>query len=123
MSFTESIVAERAFASASDPQFRADRESLATGGGTSQTSVERADGGQTQKASLVTATVALATMLFLAPVLGLLPNAVLAAVAVGYSIGLIQPAEIQSARAVVRQYQERFADAPARSPAGSAAPE
>jgi membrane associated rhomboid family serine protease len=48
------------------------------GGGTSQTAVVRAAGGRSQKASLVTAGAALATMLLLAPLLGQLPNATLA---------------------------------------------
>ncbi len=115
MSFTESIAAGRAFASADDPPIRADRELLATGaanvaggllgampagGGTSQTSVVRSVGGRSQKASLVTAAMTLATMLFLAPVLGKLPNAVLAAVVIVYSIGLIQPAEFRAIRSV-----------------------
>jgi MFS superfamily sulfate permease-like transporter len=92
MSFTESIAAGRAFSVPSDPNINANRELLATGaanlggallgampagGGTSQTAVVRAVGGRTQKASLVTAAAALATMLFLAPLLGLLPQAVL----------------------------------------------
>jgi SulP family sulfate permease len=115
MSFTESIAAGRAFASASDPQIKADRELLASGianlggavlgampagGGTSQTAVVRAAGGRTQKASLVTAGAAAATMLFLAPLLGLLPNAVLAAVVIVYSVGLIQPGEFARIRQV-----------------------
>ena len=41
------------------------------------------------------AAAALATMLLLAPVLGLLPNATLAAVVIVYSVGLIQPAEFR----------------------------
>jgi len=65
------------------------------GGGTSQTAVVRAAGGQSQKASLVTAGAALATMLLLAPLLGLMPNATLAAVVIVYSVGLIQPAEFR----------------------------
>lgn len=115
MSFTESIAAGRAFASASDPQIKADRELLASGianlggavlgampagGGTSQTAVVRAAGGRSQKASLVTAAAAAATMLFLAPLLGLLPNAVLAAVVIVYSVGLIQPGEFARIRQV-----------------------
>lgn len=115
MSFTESIAAGRAFASPSDPQIKADRELLASGianiggavlgampagGGTSQTAVVRAAGGRSQKASLVTAGAAAATMLFLAPLLGLLPNAVLAAVVIVYSVGLIQPGEFARIRQV-----------------------
>ena len=67
---------------------------MPAGGGTSQTAVVRAAGGRTQKAALVTAGAALATMLFLAPLLGLLPNATLAMIVIVYSIGLIQPRRI-----------------------------
>ena len=102
MSFTETIAAGRAFALPSDPPIRPNRELLATGaanlaggffgampagGGTSQTAVVRAVGGRTQKASLVTASASAATMLVLAPLLGLLPQAVLAAVVIVYSAG------------------------------------
>ena len=115
MSFTETIAAGRAFAVPSDPPIRANRELLAigaanlsgaffgampAGGGTSQTAVVRAVGGRTQKASLVTAAVSAATMLALAPLLGLLPQAVLAAIVIVYSIGLIQPLEFASIRKV-----------------------
>jgi high affinity sulfate transporter 1 len=115
MSFTESIAAGRAFAGPGEPPIRANRELLATGaanlggalfgampagGGTSQTAVVRAAGGRSQKASLVTASTAAATMLLLAPLLGLLPNATLAAVMIVYSVGLIQPAEFAAIRRV-----------------------
>ncbi len=56
----------------------------------------------TQKASLVTAGTALATMLFLAPLLGLMPHATLAAVVIVFSVGLIQPAEFRAIRSVRR---------------------
>jgi len=110
MSFTETIAAGRAFASPSDPPIQANRELIATGaanlggaltgampagGGTSQTAVVRSAGGRSQKASLVTAGAAVATMLLLAPLLGLLPNATLAAVVIVYSVGLIKPAEFR----------------------------
>jgi high affinity sulfate transporter 1 len=110
MSFTETIAAGRAFAAPADPPIRSNRELLATGvanlggaltggmpggGGTSQTAVVRAAGGSSQKASLVTAGAALATMLLLAPLLGLMPNATLAAVVIVYSVSLIQPAEFR----------------------------
>jgi len=103
------------FATPSEPPINANRELLATGlanlggalfgampagGGTSQTSVVRAVGGRTQKASLVTAAAAAATMLFLAPLLGLLPQAILAVVVIVYSVGLIQPAEFVAIRKV-----------------------
>jgi sulfate permease, SulP family len=115
MSFTETIAASRAFARPADPPVNANRELVATGaanlggallgampagGGTSQTAVVRSSGGQSQKASLVTAGTAVATMLLFAPILGLMPNATLAAVVIVYSVGLIQPAEFRAIRSV-----------------------
>lgn len=115
MSFTESIAAGRAFARPGDPVVDANRELIAVGasnlagalsgampagGGTSQTAVVHAAGGRSQKASLITAGAAVATMLLLAPLLGLLPNATLATVVIVYSIGLIQPAEFLAIRKV-----------------------
>jgi SulP family sulfate permease len=123
MSFTETIAASRAFAGPSDPPVNANRELVATGfanlggallgampagGGTSQTAVVRSAGGQSQKASLVTAGTAVATMLLLAPILGLMPNATLAAVVIVYSVGLIQPAEFRAIRSV-RSMEFRWA--------------
>ena len=117
MSFTESIAAGRAFASPDQPAINANRELIATGaanlggaffgampagGGTSQTAVVHAAGGRSQKASLVTAAVAAATMLLLAPILGLLPHATLAAVVIVYSVGLIQPTEFMAIRKIRR---------------------
>ncbi|MHB2205693.1 SulP family inorganic anion transporter [Methylobacterium sp. CM6257] len=111
MSFTESIAAGRAFVGPDDPPLNANRDLVATGlanlggallgampagGGTSQTGVVRAAGGRTQAASFVTAAAALSTMLFLAPILGLLPQATLAAVVIVYSASLIQPAEFRA---------------------------
>jgi len=115
MSFTETIAAGRAFIISGDRPINANRELIATGaanlggaflgampagGGTSQTAVVRATGGRSQKASLVTAGVAVATMLLLAPLLGLLPHATLASIVIVYSIGLIQPAEFLAIRKV-----------------------
>ena len=111
MSFTETIAVGRAFAKQTDPPIKPNRELIATGaanfsgaffgampagGGTSQTLVVRSVGGRTQKASLVQAAAAAATMLVLAPFLGLLPQAVLAAIVIVYSVGLIDPAEFVS---------------------------
>ena len=123
MSFTETIAAGRAFVRSGDPAVDANRELIATGvanlggaffgampagGGTSQTAVVRATGGRSQKASLVTAAVAAATMLLLAPLLGLLPHATLAAVVIVYSVGLIAPAEILAIRKI-RLMEARWA--------------
>lgn len=120
MSFAESIAAARAFVAAGDPPIDANRELVATGaanlggaffgsmpagGGTSQTGVVRAAGGRTQVASLVSAAAALATMLFLAPILSFLPHSTLAAIVIVYSVGLIQPREF---RAIYRVRQMEF---------------
>jgi SulP family sulfate permease len=123
MSFAETIAAGRAFAHASDPPTNANRELVATGaanlggallgsmpagGGTSQTAVVRAAGGRSQTASLVTAGASVATMLLIAPMLGLMPNATLAAVVIVYSVGLIKPAEFFTIR-TVRSMEFRWA--------------
>jgi MFS superfamily sulfate permease-like transporter len=73
---------------------------MPSGGGTSQTAVNRSTGARTQAAALVTAAMAVATMLFLAPVMGAMPNATLAAVVIAYSVGLISPADIKAIREV-----------------------
>ena len=127
MSFTETIAAGRAFAVQGDPPIDANRELVATGaanlggallgampagGGTSQTAVVRATGGRSQAASLVTAGVSAATMLLLAPLLGLLPNATLASIVIVYSVALIQPAEFRAIRRV-RTMEFRWAVAAA----------
>ncbi len=115
--------AGRAFAGPADPPINANRELVATGlanlggalfgampagGGTSQTAVVRSAGGRSQKASLVTAATAVATMLLLAPLLGLMPHATLAAVVIVYSVGLIQPDEFRAIRNI-RSMEFRWA--------------
>ena len=110
MSFTETIAAGRAFAKSGEPPPRANGELLATGlaniggaffgampagGGTTQTAVNRLAGARTQLAEVVTATISLATVLFLAPFLALMPQASLAAVVIVYSFGLIRPKEFR----------------------------
>lgn len=110
MSFAESIAAGRAFAKPDEPRPRPNRELLAlglaniaggflgamvAGGGTSQTAVNRRAGARTQLAGVTAAVAALATALVFAPLLGLMPSAVLAAVVVVYSLGLIEPKEFR----------------------------
>jgi len=110
MSFTESIAAARAFAKPGEPRPLPNQELLALGaanlaggllssmpggGGATQTAVNSRAGAHTQVAELVTAAVSLATLLLLAPLIGLMPNATLAAVVVVYSITLIKPAEFR----------------------------
>ena len=115
MSFTESIASARAFARPGDPPVDANRELVAVGAGNLAGALtgcdagraaarrrrrsSRAAGGRSQRTSLVTAAAALATMLLVAPLLGLLPNATLAMVVIVYSVGLIQPAEFRAIRA------------------------
>jgi sulfate permease, SulP family len=110
MSFTETIAAGRAFADSDEPWPQANRELLATGianvggallgampggGGTTQTAVNRLAGARTQLAGLVTAAMTLITMLLLASLIGLMPQATLAAIVIVYSVGLIKPAEFR----------------------------
>ena len=110
MSFTESIAAGRAFAKPGEPRPVPNRELLAlgianlaggffgampAGGGTTQTAVNRHAGARSQMAELVTAAAAVATLLLLAPLIALMPHAVLAAVVVAYSVELISPAEFR----------------------------
>jgi hypothetical protein len=82
---------------------------MPAGGGTSQTAVLRSAGGRSQKAALVTAGMAAATMLLLAPLVGLLPHATLAAVVV-YSVGLCIPCKLF--RAVVVDLSQGAANVP-----------
>lgn len=113
MSFTETIAAGRAFAASGEKRPDPNQELVATGaanvvaglfgampggGGTSQTAVNRKAGARTQAAALVTASVSLATLLFLAPVMGLIPQATLASVVIATSIGLIQLADFREIR-------------------------
>ena len=115
MSFTETIAAGRAFAKDEEPLLSPNQELLATGfanaaaavlgampggGGTSQTAINRLAGGRTQLTELVTAAMTLLTLLLLAPLLGLMPQATLAAVVIVYSVGLIKPDEFRKMRKV-----------------------
>ncbi|QUN31991.1 STAS domain-containing protein (plasmid) [Cupriavidus sp. KK10] len=117
MSFTETIAAGRAFVQNDESMPAANRELFATGlanlggaflgampggGGTTQTAVNRLAGARTQVAALVTAAATLCTMLLLAPYIGKMPHATLAAVVIVYSVGLINPAEFQAILAVRR---------------------
>jgi SulP family sulfate permease len=111
MSFTETIAAGRAFAKSEESPTRPNQELLATGlanaggallgsmpagGGTTQTAVNRLAGARSQLAEMVTAAAALVTMLLLAPLIGLMPEATLASVVIVYSIGMIKPAEFRA---------------------------
>ncbi len=117
MSFTESIAAARAFGSPAEPRPVPNRElwaigaanaagglfgAMPAGGGTTQTAVNRKAGARSQAAELVTAVAAIATLLVLAPVISLMPQAALAAVVIAYSVDLIRPAEFLDIRRVRR---------------------
>jgi len=123
ISFTESIAAARAFERPTDPPIDANRDlfalgaanaagafigSMPAGGGTSQTAVALNAGAQTQAASLVVVAAAFATLLFLAPMIELMPHATLAAVVIAYSIGLISLEEMAAIRRV-RNMEFRWA--------------
>ncbi|HZF14595.1 MAG TPA: SulP family inorganic anion transporter [Steroidobacteraceae bacterium] len=117
MSFTETAAVGRAFATTDEPTPRPNVELFATGvanavgaflgsmpagGGMSQTAVNRLTGARTQISGLVTAAMTLLTMLLLAPLLALMPHAVLAGVVIVYSIGLIKPADFRGILAIRR---------------------
>ena len=117
MSFTETVAAGRAFARNGEPAPRADRELIATGlanvggalfgampggGGTTQTAVNVLAGARTQLAEIVTAAMALLTILFFAPVIGMMPQSALAAIVIVYSFGLIKPIEFRQILSIRR---------------------
>jgi MFS superfamily sulfate permease-like transporter len=115
MSFTESIAAARAFSRKGDPAIDANQELVALGianltgsffqaypggGGTSQTAVNRESGAKTQIAALVTAAIVALTLLFLAPLIGYMPQATLGAMVMVAAAGLINLEEFRAIRRV-----------------------
>jgi high affinity sulfate transporter 1 len=117
MSFTESIAAGRAFARHDDPPPVLNRELIAlgaanlagsffqsfpAGGGTSQTAVNSRAGARSQASELVTVAIVVATLLFLSPLISLLPQATLAAVVVVTSAPLLSTTEFRSILAIRR---------------------
>ncbi len=111
MAFTETIAAGRAFARPDDMRPNADRElvalgvsnlgaslfgSMPAGGGMSQTAVNVRGGARSQVAGLTTALAVAVTLLFLAPLVGLMPQATLAAVVVVTSMTLLSPKEFRA---------------------------
>jgi high affinity sulfate transporter 1 len=104
MSFTESIASARAFVHHGDPPVNANQELLAlgaanlagsffraypSGGGASQTTVNQRAGARTQVAGIVTAGGVALTLLFLGPLIGLMPQATLGALVLIAAAGLI----------------------------------
>ncbi|MBP6595917.1 MAG: SulP family inorganic anion transporter [Arenimonas sp.] len=108
MCFTESMAAARTFVGRADLPVDANRELLAlgaanvaaaffggmpAGGGTSQTAVADQAGARSQMAQWVGAAATLVTLVLLAEVIGLLPQAALAALVVVVSAGMVKPSE------------------------------
>ncbi|HWU39258.1 MAG TPA: SulP family inorganic anion transporter, partial [Candidatus Acidoferrum sp.] len=115
MSFIETAAAGRAFIQKGDLPPEGNHELVATGlanlvgsffhgmpggGGTSQTAVNKGAGARSQMSGLVTAAVIMATLLFLAPLFGLMPNATLAVVVIIASVGLVSPAEFRAVHTI-----------------------
>jgi high affinity sulfate transporter 1 len=111
ISFVESIAAARSFAKHDDSQVDADQELRAlgaanvgggffqaypAGGGTSQTAVNDQAGARSQLAGAVTAGVVAVTLLFLAPLIGLMPQATLGALVLVAAAGLIKVGEFRA---------------------------
>jgi anti-anti-sigma factor len=117
MSFTETIASGRAFAGRSEPRPSANRELLATGlgglaggllgampsgGGTSQTAVNRRVGARTQLSGAVIGLTALAVLVALGPLLSHMPEATLAVIVVIYSVELVSLKDFRAVAAVRR---------------------
>jgi sulfate permease, SulP family len=111
MSFIESIASARVFARPDDPHPDADQELLAlgmaniggslfqaypAGGGTSQTAVADQAGVKSQLANLVVAGVVMLTLLFLAPLTSLLPQATLGALVLVTAARLVSTSEFRA---------------------------
>ena len=125
MSFTESIAAGRAFARTGEPRPGANQELFATGlanaagglfggmpggGGTSQTAVNTRAGACSQMAGIVTAASTVAVLLFLSPLISLMPQATLAAVVIATSVGLVNLPDFVAIRRI-RRVEFRWAAA------------
>ncbi len=118
MSFTESSAAARAFRHHGDPLPDANRELFAlgmaniggsvfqgmpAGGGTSQTAINSDAGARTQIAQAATVGVVVLTLVFLAPVISLMPEATLGSLMLVASAGLIKPAQLREMARVNRR--------------------
>lgn len=115
MSFVETIAAGRAFVGPGEPRPAADQELLAigtanllgsffgnmpSGGGTSQTAVNSEAGADSQIAGFVTALTVVATLLFLIPLIRLIPQTALAAVVIVTCLGMVNAGEFRTIRQV-----------------------
>lgn len=110
LAFTESIAVARAFRQFGEPPVDANQELVALGaaniaggffqaypasGGSSQTAVNARAGAKTQAAALVTVGVVVLILLFLAPLISLMPEATLGAILLLAGAGLIDVAEFR----------------------------
>jgi high affinity sulfate transporter 1 len=117
MAIMETIAAGRAFARREDPQPNANQEMIAVGlanvasglvgaipagGGTSQTAVNSRSGARTQMSELVTVGLTVATLLFLGPLIGLIPQVTLAAVVIEKTLPLVSPKDFMAVARVRR---------------------
>jgi MFS superfamily sulfate permease-like transporter len=111
MSFVETVAAGKAFRDTDEPAPSPNKELLAiglsnliggffhnlpSGGGTSQTAVNRRAGARTQTAGLVTAAVVVAVLCLLAPLVHLMPQATLAVIVVVPCLGMIKVPEFRA---------------------------
>jgi MFS superfamily sulfate permease-like transporter len=111
MSFVETIAAGQAFRDPEEPRPGPNKELLAiglanligglfrnmpSGGGTSQTAVNRRAGARTQIAGLVTALAVVAVLFFLASLVHLLPQATLAVIVIVPCLGMIKIPEFRA---------------------------
>jgi sulfate permease, SulP family len=111
MSFVETAAAGQAFRRPEEPRPVANRELLAigltnliggcwqnmpSGGGTSQTAVNRGAGARSQVSGLVTAALVVAVLYFLAPLVHLMPQATLAAVVIVPCAGMVKVREFRA---------------------------
>jgi high affinity sulfate transporter 1 len=111
MSFVETVAAGRAFRRVDEPRAEPNQELFALGlanlvggffhnmpcgGGTSQTAVNSQSGARSQIAGLTTAVMVVAVLFFLAPTVGLMPQATLAVVVVLPCAGMIKLPEFRA---------------------------
>jgi MFS superfamily sulfate permease-like transporter len=111
MSFVETVAAGQAFRAPDEPPPEPNKELLAigltnlvggffqnlpSGGGTSQTAVNRRAGAHSQIAGVVTAVAVVAVLFFLAPLVHLMPQATLAVVVIVPCAGMIKVPEFRA---------------------------
>ena len=115
MSFIESNAAGRSFAQEGEPPINANQELVALGlanvatgflqgypggGGTSITAVNRKSGAKTQLSAIIISAAIVLTLLFLAALIGLLPQATLGAMVMVAAAGLISLKDFRAIRRI-----------------------